>query len=57
MDCDRLQLLGVKMLFIEPNGVWENVDLESFNGKLLNELLHDEIVDSLKATMMVIENR
>lgn len=38
-----LQRLGVKTLFIEPGSPWENGYIESFNGKLRNELLNREI--------------
>jgi len=31
--------LGVKTLFIEPGSPWENGYIESFNGKMRNELL------------------
>ena len=35
-----LELVGVKTLFIEPGSPWENGYVESFNGKLRNELLN-----------------
>ena len=34
-----LNHLGVKTLFIEPGSPWENGYIESFNGKLRDELL------------------
>jgi putative transposase len=36
---DRLARVGVKTLFIEPGSPWENGYIESFNGKLRDELL------------------
>jgi putative transposase len=38
-----LNKLGVKTLFIEPGSPWENGYIESFNGKLRDELLNREI--------------
>jgi transposase InsO family protein len=35
--------LGVKTLFIEPGSPWENGYVESFNGKMRDELLNREI--------------
>jgi putative transposase len=39
-----LERLGVKTLFIEPGSPWENGYIESFNGKLRDELLKDHTV-------------
>ena len=38
-----LATLGVKTLYIEPGSPWENGYLQSFNGKLRDELLNIEI--------------
>ena len=38
-----LETLGVQPLFIEPGSPWENGYVESFNGKLRDELLDREI--------------
>ena len=43
-----LSRLSVKPLFIEPGSPWENGYLESFNGKMRDELLTGEIFYSLK---------
>ncbi len=43
-----LARLGVKTLFIEPGSPWENGYIESFNGKLRDELLNREIFTTLK---------
>ncbi len=37
-----LNELGVKTLFIEPGSPWENGYIESFNGKLRDELLTEK---------------
>jgi transposase InsO family protein len=38
-----LARLGVQTLFIEPGSPWENGYIESFNGKLRDELLNGEV--------------
>ncbi len=42
-----LKHLNVKTLYIEPGSPWENGYIESFNGKLSDELLDREIFDTL----------
>ena len=42
-----LGALGVKTLFIEPGSPWENDYIESFNGKMRDELLNGELIDTL----------
>ena len=37
----------VKTLFIEPGSPWENGYVESFNGKLRDEFLNRELLDTL----------
>ena len=44
---DWLKSVGVKTLYIEPGSPWENGYVESFNGKLRDELLNVEIFDTL----------
>ena len=39
--------VGVRTLFIEPGSPWENGYIESFNGKLRDELLNVELFDTL----------
>ena len=34
-------------LFIEPGSPWENGYVESFNGKMSDELLKQELIDTL----------
>lgn len=50
-----LASLGVKTLFIEPGSPWENGYIESFNGKLRNELLNGEIFTTLLEAQVLIE--
>jgi putative transposase len=47
--------LGSKTLYIEPGSPWENGYCESFNGKLRDECLNQEIFYSLKEARIVIE--
>jgi putative transposase len=50
-----LHKLAVKPLFIEPGSPWENGYIESFNGKMRDELLSGEIFCSLKEAQILIE--
>ena len=50
-----LDELGVKTLYIEPGSPWENGYLESFNGKLRDELLNGEIFDTLLEAQVLVE--
>ena len=50
-----LNRLGVKTLFIEPGSPWENGYIESFNGKLRDELLNREIFYTLIEAKVLIE--
>jgi transposase InsO family protein len=47
--------VGVTTLFIEPGSPWENGYVESFNGKLRDELLDREIFYSLSEAKVLIE--
>jgi len=47
--------LGVTTLFIEPGSPWENGYIESFNGKLRDELLNGETFDTLVEAQVLIE--
>jgi len=47
--------LGVKTLFIEPGSPWENGYIESFNGKLRDELLNRETFTTLTEARILIE--
>ena len=48
--------LGVTTLFVEPGSPWENGYVESFNGKLRDELLNGELFYSLKEAQILIEH-
>jgi transposase InsO family protein len=50
-----LNRIGVKTLFIEPGSPWENGYIESFNGKLRDELLNQEIFTTLIEAKVLIE--
>ena len=50
-----LSRLSVKPLFIEPGSPWENGYIESFNGKMRDELLARELFYSLKEAQVLIE--
>lgn len=50
-----LQKLGVQTLFIEPGSPWENGSIESFNGKLRDELLNREIFTTLLEAQVLTE--
>jgi len=50
-----LNRLGVKTLFIERGSPWENGYIESFNGKLRDELLNREIFTTLEESKVLIE--
>lgn len=47
--------LGVGTLYIEPGSPWENGYVESFQGKLRDELLNIEIFDTLLEAQVLIE--
>ena len=49
-----LNRLGVKTLFIEPGSPWENGYIESFNGKMRDELLNREIFSTLEEAKVLI---
>lgn len=50
--CERLEVVP---LFIEPASPWENGYVESFNGKLRDELLNGEVFYLLQEAQIVIE--
>lgn len=50
-----LNRLGVKTLFIGRGSPWENGYIESFNGKMRDELLDREIFTTLKEAKVLIE--
>jgi len=46
--------IGVGTLYIEPGSPWENGYLESFNGKLRDELLAREVFDTLLEAKVLV---
>ena len=45
----------MQTLYIEPGRPWENGFIESFNGKLRDELLNGEVFDTLLEASVLIE--
>jgi putative transposase len=52
---DALQHMGVRTAYIEPGSPWENGYIESFNGKLRDELLNGEIFDTVAEARVMTE--
>ena len=52
---DWLSRIDVGTLFIEPCSPWENGYIESFNGKLRDELLNREIFTTLEEAKVLTE--
>ena len=50
-----LSQLNVRTLYIEPGSPWENGYIESFNGKLRDELLDGELFDTLYEAQVLVE--
>jgi transposase InsO family protein len=50
-----LKGLNVEPLFIEPGSPWENGYVESFNGKMRDQLLNGELFYTLKEAQIIIE--
>ena len=49
--------VGAKTAYIEPGSPWENGYVESFDGKLSDELLDREVFDTLLEAKVLIERR
>jgi len=49
-----LERVDVETLFIEPGSPWENGYVESFNGKLRDELLDGEIFYTLQEAKVIV---
>ena len=52
---DWITSVGAKTAYIEKSSPWENGYVESFNGKLRDELLNIEIFNSLREAQILIE--
>ena len=50
-----LEPYAVKVLHIEPGSPWENGFVESFNGKLRDECLNEEIFWSRAETQVIVD--
>ena len=46
---------GIQTLYIDPGSPWQNGFIESFNGKLRDELLSMEVFDSLAEAIVLVE--
>lgn len=53
---DWIAAVGAKTAYIEKSSPWENGYVESFNGKLRDELLDGEIFNSLREAQILIES-
>jgi putative transposase len=53
---DWIAAVGTKTAYIEKSSPWENGYVESFNGKLRDELLNVEIFNSLREAQILIES-
>jgi transposase InsO family protein len=50
-----LKNIGVRTTYIEPGSPWENGYIESFNGKMRDELLNGEVFDTLDEAKVLAE--
>jgi transposase InsO family protein len=50
-----LKQVDVKTLYITPGSPWENGYIESFNGKLADEMLEREVFDTLHEAKVLVE--
>jgi transposase InsO family protein len=50
-----LKKIGVKTVYIEPGSPWENGYIESFNGKMRDEFLNSELLDTLFEAKILAE--
>ncbi len=50
-----LERVDVQTLYIEPGSPWENGYIESFNGKLRDELLNGEVFDTVLEAQVLCE--
>ena len=47
--------MAVGTLYIEPGSPWENGYIESFNGKMRDELLNRELFTTMREAQVLIE--
>ncbi len=53
---DWCRFVGAGTVFIEPGAPWQNGYVESFNGRLRDELLSCEVFDTLTEAKIIIED-
>jgi len=53
---DWCRFNGVATVFIDPGSPWQNAWIESFNGRLRDELLNSWQFDSLREARVIIED-
>lgn len=53
---DWCRLAGTRTIFIDPGSPWQNAWIESFNGRLRDELLNLWQFDSLLEAQVIIED-
>ncbi len=53
---DYCRLAGTQTAYIEPGSPWENPYVESFNGRLRDELLNIEEFGSITEAKLIIED-
>ncbi len=53
---DYCRLTGTRTAYIEPGSSWENPFVESFNGRLRDELLNIEEFACLTEAKVIIED-
>jgi transposase InsO family protein len=49
-----LERFGVQTVYIEPGSPWENGYIESFNGKMRDELLNRELFDTIAEAKVLV---
>jgi transposase InsO family protein len=50
-----LEQLTVQTMYIEPGSPWENGYIESFNGKMRDEVLRREVFDTILEAKVLVE--
>lgn len=53
---EHLSALRVEMRYIEPGAPWQNPYIESFNGRLRDELLEREVFTTVLEAQVLVEN-
>lgn len=53
---DWCRQTGINTAFVDPGSPWQNGHIESFNGKLRDELLSREVFDSMWEIKVMLED-